>query len=127
LLLVVIAFYKNNNSTTINVEIFIDDDTLGTSFASIFIFQEGYVVVDTYADMDGRITISQKINKLIVDYSGCYPKHVSMDVLKTDSIIRLKSSIILSESYPSVDTVLNLMNEEVQKEVESWNSKYKKD
>jgi len=126
LFLVVIVFKKNNNSSTINVEIFIDDDTLGASFASVFIFQKDHVVVDTFADMDGRITISNKVHKLIVDYSGCYPKYVSMDVLKTDSIIRLKSSLILSKSYPAVDTVLNLMNEEVQKEVDNWNIQYKK-
>jgi len=100
-------------------------DSSTVIFYHISIFEPGKLVKDTFADWDGNISINNKSKKILVRMPGYYPKYVSLEEIKDNSIITIRSSPIMdSLGGMATDTKLNEMNTKIEEDIAKWNAKH---
>jgi hypothetical protein len=111
-----------NEYITISVKLDIDSTELG--LFDISIFEKGFTVKDTFGNFDGNFTlfIKDNIEGVVIRYSGCYPVYKSLEEIKDESIIFLKSSeLLMRTGGMGIDTVLLEINEVLEKKRNNWN------
>lgn len=116
-----------NDSMSFHVKFF--EDSTDAIFAPITIFENGHQVKDKFADLEGKVTLSNKnnIEGVIVRYAACYPVYKTISEIEADNIIYLKTSEIMRRSGGmGIDTVLLNINDSLELKIEKWNKLIKK-
>ena len=112
--------YEDQKITTIKILSLKDSMDLG--FCSIHVFKKGECVLNTCADLDGRFSFSQPIEKIALIYAASYPKYIYYNDLKDDSIFFLKESKIMIESGGTgTDTVMFILLSDIRNDITEWN------
>ena len=126
-LILVISFNGEsyNVSSKYKITIFIKGDTIPAPLALVKIFRKGSSVIDTSANWNGIIIISSDIEKILIDYAGCYPKFINIQSIKNDTVVVLdRSPIMDSLGGMANDPRLNQMYTRIEAEINKWNARY---
>ncbi len=112
--------YEEQKITTIKILSLKDSMNLG--FCSIHVFRKGECVLNTSADLDGRFSFSQPIEKIALIYAASYPKYIYYNDLKNDSIFFLKKSKIMVKSRGTgTDIVMFKLLSDIRNDITEWN------